>query len=284
MRGNITKKLKQHAWLTRAVVLTVLFGLFTLTMGWLLRRDIDQASLVSTSENEAARASSKVVLQKRQQAEAEAARKKAEQEKQPAATNPPVATTDWHRDPARLDVLVNKKHPLVPLNYAPQVVSVDCAGQGGIVVQVQVQTDLAALCQAAAAAGVPLAASSAYRSYTTQVSTYNYWVSRDGQAAADTYSARAGYSEHQTGYAIDFRVPGGATLDAFSGTPQQLWLAANAPRFGFIQRYTTANTAETGYMAESWHYRYVGRDIALAYATSGASSLESFWGLPGGGY
>lgn len=200
----------------------------------------------------------------------------------------PTGTSSYssqpHRDPRRIDVLVNKKHPLIPLRYAPSLTSVNCAGHGSISVQVQAKDDLAALCSAAAQAGVPIAASSSYRSYSTQISTYNYWVSVDGQAAADVSSARAGYSEHQTGFAIDFRVPGGASLEAFTGTAQQQWLAVHGPSFGFIQRYTTAGSSTTGYIAESWHYRYIGRAAAQAYSTSGATSLEDFWGMPGGGY
>lgn len=189
-----------------------------------------------------------------------------------------------HRDPRRIDVLVNKKHPLMPLRYTPTLTPVNCAGNGSISVQIQVKDDLAALCSAAAQAGVPIAASSSYRSYNTQISTYNYWVSVDGQAAADVSSARAGYSEHQTGFAIDFRVPGGASLEAFTGTAQQQWLVVHGPSFGFIQRYTAAGSGTTGYIAESWHYRYVGRATAQAYTASGATSLEGFWGMPGGGY
>lgn len=153
-----------------------------------------------------------------------------------------------------------------------------------IVVSPQVKDDLNALCQAALEAGVPLSASSAYRSYSYQVTVYNRWAAQSGQAQADTFSARPGYSEHQTGFAIDFSTPGGATLSNFTGTAQQKWLAVNAASYGFIQRYTEANVEDTGYVAESWHYRYIGRENAQAYAASSARSLESFWGMAGGSY
>lgn len=208
--------------------------------------------------------------------------KKAEEAAKAAAASPAPGAASNHRNPASIDVVVNKKNPLIPLDFAPVLGTANCSG--GVSIAASAAADLNALCDVAAAAGVPLGASSSYRSYSTQVSTYNYWVSRDGQAAADTYSARPGYSEHQTGLSLDFRVPGGATLDAFTGTAQQQWLAANGWRYGFIQRYTDANSGETGYMGESWHYRYIGRSAAADYTTRGVSSLETYWGIPGGGY
>lgn len=204
-----------------------------------------------------------------------------------SSKNIPSTTTNSalsHRNPANLDIIVNKKHPLSPLSYTPSVTSVACAGRGATTIAPVMVNDFNALCQAAAEAGVPLDSSSSYRSYATQVSTYNYWVSVSGKKGADTYSARPGYSEHQTGLSIDFRVPGGAMLSDFTGTKQQQWLAANAWRYGFIQRYTSANQNDTGYTAESWHYRYVGRSVASDYHYKNALSLESYWGISGGDY
>lgn len=198
----------------------------------------------------------------------------------------PVASSAGgpHTDPSKLDVVVNKKRPVNPIAYAPNVTTTSCDGYGSATVSPLVVEDFVALCQAAAAAGVPLGVSSSYRSYSTQISTYNYWVGLSGTDGADTYSARPGYSEHQTGFAIDFRVPGGASLNEFSGTAQQLWLARNAATYGFIQRYTEENTAITGYRAETWHYRYLGRTAAATYVASGKDSLETLWSIPGGLY
>lgn len=220
-----------------------------------------------------------------------AAKKKTEEDaaakSKAAATADPIAVPadgGAHSNPASIDVVVNKKHPINPINYAPSLQTVSCGGNGSATIQVQAASDFSALCAAAAAAGQPLGVSSSYRSYSEQVSTYNYWVSVSGQSGADTYSARPGYSEHQTGLAVDLRVPGGPELSEFTGTSQQQWLAANAYKYGFIQRYTAANTAETGYTAETWHFRYIGREAAAAYTLSGASSLERYWGVSGGGY
>lgn len=283
--------LTAHKWSVRIVVLASLLAVFGVIELQLLGRDSENARRVAESEYQASVSSSKAIQAHKQRQEAakkdEEARKKADEAAKTATTKTPPSiqsTGGPHRNPASIDVVVNKKNPLVPLTYAPSVVTVSCAGQGSIVIATQVNDDLAALCQAAVEAGVPLSASSAYRSYSYQVTVYNRWVAQSGQAQADTFSARPGYSEHQTGFAIDFSTPGGATLNNFTGTAQQKWLAANGPSYGFIQRYTEANVADTGYVAESWHYRYIGRENARAYTAAGAISLERFWGIAGGDY
>lgn len=102
---------------------------------------------------------------------------------------------------------------------------------------------------------------SAYRSYEKQVSIYQGWVNKDGQALADTYSARAGYSEHQTGYAFDIRdYP--FTNDDYSKTKSFTWVSENAHNYGFIIRFPENKEYITGYQYEPWHYRYVGIEAA----------------------
>lgn len=102
---------------------------------------------------------------------------------------------------------------------------------------------------------------SGYRSYSYQDNLYKKYVSIDGVEEADTYSARAGYSEHQTGLAIDVS---NATLPytSFEDTKEFKWMQENAHKFGFIIRYPKNKEQITGYMYESWHYRYVGTEIA----------------------
>jgi LAS superfamily LD-carboxypeptidase LdcB len=109
--------------------------------------------------------------------------------------------------------------------------------------------------------GLDLFVTSGYRSYQTQQVLYNNYVKADGQAKADTYSARPGYSEHQTGLAIDFIIPG-STFNNFKYTEEFRWLKDNAHKYGFIMRYPLGKENITGYQYESWHYRYVGVDIA----------------------
>lgn len=181
-------------------------------------------------------------------------------------------------------IIVNKKHCLKPIDFVPALQTVSCAGSGSATLSPIAVTAFKELCAAAKNAGVPLGITSSYRSYETQVSTYSYWVSVSGPAGADRYSARPGYSEHQTGLSVDFSASEGS-LDGFTGTPQQKWMAANAWKYGFIQRYTAQNSALTGYNAESWHYRYVGTAVASQIHSLGPSaSLESLWGVPGGDY
>ena len=132
---------------------------------------------------------------------------------------------------------------------------------------------------AAATDGVTLLVSSAYRSYAVQQQTYQYWVSVNGQQVADQLSARPGYSEHQTGLAIDFASPEGCRLEeCYRDTLAGQWLAKNAPRYGYILRFPDGRQSVTGYRFEPWHYRYVGVQIAQEYVSSGAKTFEEFIG------
>ena len=206
------------------------------------------------------------------------------------STSSPLTSKDCndggpHTDTADLvAIIVNKKHCIQPIDFTPALATVSCAGSGSATISTFAVSSFKQLCATAKSAGVPLGITSSYRSYQTQVSTYNYWVSTSGQAGADRYSARPGHSEHQTGLSIDFSA-GAGSLDGFTGTPQQQWMAANAWRYGFIQRYTAQNSTLTGYNAESWHYRYVGTSVAAQIHNLGPSaSLESLWGVSGGDY
>lgn len=137
---------------------------------------------------------------------------------------------------------------------------------------------------AARAAGQPLSVTSSYRSYGTQITTYNYWVSVSGKDGADTYSARPGYSEHQTGFALDVQTTDGRSLSDFAGTSQYAWLNAHAHEYGFIQRYIAGYESITGYKAEEWHYRYVGVDVASDMKAKNIFTLEQYWSMSGGDY
>ena len=126
--------------------------------------------------------------------------------------------------------------------------------------------------------GLTILIQSPYRSYDTQYSIYNGYVARDGKAIADTYSARPGYSEHQTGLAIDFATPTttGLSNDEFGTTLEFNWLVNHAHEYGFILRYKQSEEYITGYMYESWHYRYVGVDAATTIYNEGLNFEEYF--------
>lgn len=187
--------------------------------------------------------------------------------------------TNKHAHPASIDILVNKKHCLQPLNFTPtQLVTVN-----GATLQPEAATAYANLTAAAEAAGQAIRATSSYRSYQDQIETYGYWVRQSGAAGADTYSARPGYSEHQTGLAVDVAA-GSCALSCFGTTAAYQWLQANAASYGFIQRYYAGYEATTGYQAEEWHYRYVGVATAQDMKTKGIKTLEEYWNIPGGTY
>ena len=109
--------------------------------------------------------------------------------------------------------------------------------------------------------GMNVIAMSSYRSYDYQVNLYNNYVAQDGKEAADKYSARPGYSEHQTGLAVDVY-----NLDlpytSFEETEEFTWMQENAYKYGFILRFPKDKVDITGYQYESWHYRYVGKKVA----------------------
>lgn len=109
--------------------------------------------------------------------------------------------------------------------------------------------------------GYSIYAQSPFRSYQSQYYLYNRYVLSDGKKAADTYSARAGYSEHQTGLVIDIVEPG-TYMEGFENTKAFKWMEKNAADYGFILRYQKEKEDVTGYIYESWHYRYVGKEVA----------------------
>ena len=184
-------------------------------------------------------------------------------------------------------IVANKKHKL-PDYYEPTgLVAPNVNHRNGTqFMRPEAARALERMFAAARQAGMYLIAGSGYRSYATQVSTYNYWASLYGYAGADRVSARAGYSEHQTGLAMDIgRDDGYAYLDtAVEYTAEAQWLKENAYRFGFILRYPKGKEHITGYSFESWHFRYIGEDYAKALVSEGGLeyTMEEYFGFEGG--
>ena len=142
------------------------------------------------------------------------------------------------------------------------------------------KAELLKLIAAMQQAGFPISDHySGYRSYETQVKLYQDYVNQDGKAEADRYSARPGYSEHQTGLAFDLIETNG---DLVTEEKAAQWLLDHASDYGFVVRYLKGKEKETGYMAEEWHLRYVGKE-AKDIAASGLS-LEEYYGFEGGDY
>jgi D-alanyl-D-alanine carboxypeptidase len=174
--------------------------------------------------------------------------------------------------------VINKQNPLSPIDYAPSdLVSVD-----GYYLRYQAALAFWQFADAASDAGVPIAVVSGFRSYSAQASLYNSYVAVYGQARADTISARPGFSEHQSGLAVDIGNPGGSCglQDCFANTPAGRFAANRAHEFGFIIRYPAGLTSWTGYAYEPWHLRYVGKDVAQIMRERGISTLEQYYGYP----
>ena len=117
------------------------------------------------------------------------------------------------------------------------------------------------MASAAKEQGYTINVSSAYRSYEYQKGLYDNYVEKDGVELADTYSARPGFSEHQTGLVVDID-NGTVDYNNFESTEEFKWMQENAQNYGFILRYPKNKECITGYNYESWHYRYVGKQIA----------------------
>ncbi|MBJ2120516.1 M15 family metallopeptidase [Arthrobacter sp. MSA 4-2] len=192
-----------------------------------------------------------------------------------------------HSDPASPGVVVNKRRPLSPQDFVPPKLVVPRVERTVAAERVRLRPDAAAAVEkmfaAAAADGVGLTLVSGYRSFDEQAATYNHWVGQYGdKAQADEVSARAGHSEHQTGLAFDIgQADGTCTLVlCFRDTEAARWTAKHAALYGFILRYPQGHHEVTGFSAESWHFRYVGPEIAAAMKAAGTATLEEHFGLP----
>lgn len=189
-------------------------------------------------------------------------------------------------DPASIWVVANKSRALNPPTFAPpDLVYPDVPNVNDQPMrQATADAVVAMFAAGSSEAGLQFSVQSAYRSYDTQVKVYNADVAANGQAYADTDTARPGTSEHQTGLAVDISaVPANCSLDAcFGTTPQGQWLAANAWRFGFLLRYPADKVDVTGYTYEPWHFRYIGVELATEMHNTGVTTLEEFFGVPGG--
>lgn len=159
--------------------------------------------------------------------------------------------------------LVNKFYYL-DSNYIPEnIVSADSkytSGNGKL--NKTAYENFVKMADAANNEGLTLKITTGYRDYNFQSILYNNYVKADGVKNADTYSARPGYSEHQLGYSADLTNANHVGFDEFEYTKEYEWLQNNAYKYGFIMRYPKDKEYITGYIFESWHYRYVGVEIA----------------------
>jgi D-alanyl-D-alanine carboxypeptidase len=162
-----------------------------------------------------------------------------------------------------LRLLVDKGHPL-PSGYEPaDLRPLRCRNyRAGIsdpmALRAAAEAALEEMGAAAAREGVVLTVSSAYRSYEYQVGSFDRWTKRLGRVEAERVSAQPGRSQHQLGLVVDF----GGLENSFAQTRAGLWVKDNASRFGWSLSYPEGYEDVTGYAWESWHYRYVGTELA----------------------
>jgi D-alanyl-D-alanine carboxypeptidase len=180
----------------------------------------------------------------------------------------PYEDTHELPDPDDIHLLVNK-HFFLPDGYAPS----DLVSVGSTKLRQEAATAIKEMIGDAAEEGLNIWSQSGYRGYDTQVQVYKRWSAKDGSAAADTYSARAGYSEHQTGLTTDLNT----ISDEFGRTDEGVWVAENSWKYGFIVRYTDENADITLYIREPWHIRYIGREAAKTMREEQLSSYEEYW-------
>ncbi len=173
-------------------------------------------------------------------------------------------------------ILVNKYNYLEE-NYIPndlEDISLQYARSGMKLVR-EAKEAYEAMAKNASTSNLKLVATSSYRSYEYQEKLYNNYIKSDGIEAADTYSGRPGFSEHQTGLAVDI-YNGKETYTNFEKTKEFEWMQKNAYKYGFILRFPKDKENITGYIYESWHYRYVGTKIAT-YIHENNISYEEYY-------
>ena len=170
-----------------------------------------------------------------------------------------------------LDVLVNKYNKLQS-DYVPANLKTINTKYGYGSLREEAATAFEEMCEAAKKDNIYIYGSSGYRSYDYQLNLYNRYVALDGKTEADTYSARAGYSEHQTGLAMDVLNGKWSYID--KSDKEYTWLVNNSYKYGYILRYLEGKEHITGYIYEPWHYRYVGIDLATEITSLGITYDE----------
>lgn len=173
-------------------------------------------------------------------------------------------------------ILIANKTYYLPENYKPidsySALSDNCK----TCLEKEVMTAYNEMKADATSLGLNIWIASGYRSYNNQTLIYNNYVAMDGKQAADTYSARAGHSEHQTGLAFDLN----SISSSFANTNEGKWIKENCYLYGFIIRYPEGKESITGYMYEPWHLRYVGKELAKKIYNDGNwTTLEEHFGI-----
>lgn len=185
--------------------------------------------------------------------------------------NPFYTNINQITDTAQFPLLVNKYNEL-PDNYVPDNLQKLSSGH---LLTSETKQAFERMCSDAKAEGYRISPASAYRSIEYQRNLYNRYLRGDSQKSVDTYSARAGHSEHNTGRAVDVKGRTGS-INNFGQTPESGWVNENAHKYGFIVRYKKNATHITGYKYEPWHLTYVGEEVATDMKNKSIDTLEEY--------
>lgn len=173
-------------------------------------------------------------------------------------------------------IIVNKYYSL-PDKYEPEDV-VDMNSQyayPGNSIRSEVYEAFKEMSSKAKEDGITLIVNSSYRGYDEQKEIYEEYEDKNGKEYADKYAARPNFSEHQTGLSLDIFSPGYG-MKTFESSPAFKWLSENSYKYGFILRYPKDKQNITGYAYESWHYRYLGKDLSLKVYEEGITFDEYY--------
>ena len=180
-------------------------------------------------------------------------------------------------DISKKELMLVNKFNYLDENYAPDdIVKVSMQfAYGDNEIKKEVYEKFRSMYNDAKKEGLYLIITSSYRDYNFQKELWDSYANQKGDEWADSVSARAGYSEHQTGYTLDI-VTYNANMSSFEKTDEFKWLQDNAYKYGFILRYPKDKEDITGYSYESWHYRYVGKDVATKIKKLGITFDEYY--------
>ena len=172
-------------------------------------------------------------------------------------------------------ILVNKKNKLNSDFIPNNLVEVKFCSLDNFYLEEETANSYEQMCLDSINDGLNISIRSTYRSYDEQKELYNTYLKLYGKSYVDKYVACPGHSEHQTGLAIDLE---SLECDIFGNSKEYLWVKENAYKYGFIIRYQEGKEKITGYGAEEWHIRYVGKNAA-EYIYKNNITFEEYYDL-----